>query len=284
MTLALVALALAACFGAPEPVTIRGYDGHAMEPFISRDGATLFFNSRNGPRDQTDIYWARRINDTTFDFAGPLAGANSDKLDGVPTLSLDGAFAMISVRAVAEQGATVWTGAWDGRVVHGLALQRVLSPGPLPLFNMDIEMSADGRRLYFTDNRWSPFGPPSTSDFHLAVRENGAWRRAPEFDSWFDRIMGSREIVRRLRRCNRAPRGVPALARIHRPVPSASPGLERGRFPLLLALRGARGRLHADGRRAHGEDPARDGAVREDRSQHHRRESHLADSRDAQLA
>ncbi|MDZ4777547.1 MAG: hypothetical protein SGJ23_12250 [Alphaproteobacteria bacterium] len=188
MTPALVALALAACFGAPEPVTIRGYDGHAMEPFISRDGATLFFNSRNGPRDQTDIYWARRINDTTFDFAGPLAGANSDKLDGVPTLSRDGAFAMISVRAVAEQGATVWTGAWDGRVVHGLALQRVLSPGPLPLFNMDIEMSADGRRLYFTDNRWSPFGPPSTSDFHLAVRENGAWRRAPEFDSWFDRI------------------------------------------------------------------------------------------------
>ncbi len=26
-------------FRSPEPVTIRGYDDHAMEPFIKRDGA-----------------------------------------------------------------------------------------------------------------------------------------------------------------------------------------------------------------------------------------------------
>lgn len=188
MIAALAALALASCFGQPQAVTIRGYADHAMEPFITRDGQTLLFNSRNGPRDQTDIFVARRIDDTTFDFVGPLRGANSNKLDGVPTLASEGTFAMISVRDVEKAHATIWTGVWSDNGVSGLALQRALSPGRLPLFNMDVELSADGQRLYFTDNRWTPFGPPTTSDFHLAVREHGAWRRAPEFDHWFARI------------------------------------------------------------------------------------------------
>src|ERR671926_14237 len=34
-------------FGTPQRVTIRGYDGEAMEPFITRDGRYLFFNNRN---------------------------------------------------------------------------------------------------------------------------------------------------------------------------------------------------------------------------------------------
>lgn len=188
MWLKALALTLAACFGAPQPVTIRGYDDHAMEPFISRDGQTLFFNSRNGPNDRTDIYAARRVDDLTFDLMGPVRGANSDKLDGVPTLARDGTFGLISVRSVNEAHATIWTGRWDRRGVSDLVLQRALSPGRLPLFNMDIELSADGNRLYFTDNRWVPLGAPATSDFHLAVRENGVWRRAPEFDPWFARI------------------------------------------------------------------------------------------------
>ncbi len=194
MMLKFAALALAACFGAPEPVAIRGYDGHAMEPFISRDGATLFFNSRNGPRDQTDIFRADRIDAHTFMFRGPVAGANSPMLDGVPTMSRDGAFAFISTRSVEARHATIWTGRWTGADVGALHLETALSPGNLPLFNMDIELSADGQRLYFTDNKWSPFGPPSASDFHVAVREGAGWRRAPELDFWFARVNGARTL------------------------------------------------------------------------------------------
>lgn len=190
----LAALALAACFGPPQPVTIRGYDGHAMEPFISRDGRTLFFNSRNGPRDQTDIFRAERIDALTFAFRGPVSGANSAMLDGVPTMARDGTFALISTRSVEARHATIWTGRWTGDDVGALRLETVLSPGKLPLFNMDIEISADGQRLYFTDNKWSPFGPPSTSDFHVAVRAGGGWRRAPEFDFWFARVNGQRTL------------------------------------------------------------------------------------------
>lgn len=181
------AAVLAACFGAPQSVALEGYSGHAMEPFIARDGSALFFNSRNGPSDQTDIYWAERIDDLRFRFRGAVAGANSDALDGVPSLARDGTFALISPRAFEARHATIWTGRWDGRALSALQLQTALSPGPPPRFNMDAEISADGARLYFTDNIWAPV-MPRTSDLRLAVRVNGVWRRAPETDAWFARV------------------------------------------------------------------------------------------------
>ena len=39
-------------FEAPRAVVLRGYGGDAMEPFVTRDGRWLLFNTRNGPRDQ----------------------------------------------------------------------------------------------------------------------------------------------------------------------------------------------------------------------------------------
>lgn len=183
----LAAAALALCFGAPQPVAIEGYAGHAMEPFISRDGGVLFFNSRNGPSDQTDIFWASRIDDLHFRFRGPIAGANSTALDGVPSLARDGTFAFISTRAYDTRHATIWTGRWDGNAVSALALQTALSPGAPPWFNMDAELSAGGDHLYFADSQWAPLLPRS-SDLRLAIRTAGAWRRADASDDWFAHI------------------------------------------------------------------------------------------------
>jgi len=39
--------ASAADFARPEPVRIEGYDDHAMEPFLTRDGRVLLFNNSN---------------------------------------------------------------------------------------------------------------------------------------------------------------------------------------------------------------------------------------------
>jgi hypothetical protein len=180
----LTALALAACFGAPQPVEISGYSGHAMEPFIARDGATLFFNNRNGPSDQTDMFWASRVDDLHFRFRGPVTGANSQELDGVPSLARDGTFAYVSPRIADGRAATIWTGRWSGSAVEAPVLNHALSPGRWPLFNMDVEISANGARLYYTDNRWAP-GIPRSSDLRLAVRANGRWQRAPGADARF---------------------------------------------------------------------------------------------------
>src|ERR1700719_4761516 len=63
-------------FGNEIPVTITGDTvPDAMEPFISPDGNTLFFNSLNNGTTTT-LYYATKVNDSTFTFAGGLTGAN----------------------------------------------------------------------------------------------------------------------------------------------------------------------------------------------------------------
>lgn len=178
---------LSLCFGPPQPVKIEGYTGQAMEPFISRDGQTLFFNNRNGPSDQTDMFWASRIDDTHFRYRGAIPGANSAELDGVPSLARDGTFAYISPRIAKGRAATIWTGRWTGDSVELSTLNRALTPGRWPMFNMDAEISADGQRLYIADTRWAaPF--PRKSDLSLATRTKDGWRRADEFDYLFTNI------------------------------------------------------------------------------------------------
>ena len=184
----LAAAALALCFGPPQPVAIEGYAGHAMEPFIARDGQTLFFNNRNDPARETDLHWASRIDDAHFRYRGKIASANSNHLDGVPSLARDGTFAFTSLRAFESGGATIWMGRWCGDAVTALNLESALRPGPLPRFNMDGELSASGAHFYVTDNRWALIGGLRSSDIRLGVRNNGHWRRAPEFDSWFAAI------------------------------------------------------------------------------------------------
>lgn len=184
----IAALTLAACFAPMQPVAIEGYAGHAMEPFIARDGATLFFNNRNEPARETDLHWATRIDDTHFRYQGKLTSANSDHLDGVASLARDGTFAFTSLRAFESRGATAWMGHWNGAAVSALNLETALRPGPPPRFNMDGELSASGAHFYVTDNLWALIGGLRTSDIRLAVRENGRWRRAPESDSWFTAI------------------------------------------------------------------------------------------------
>jgi hypothetical protein len=186
----LSAAVLAACFAAPQPVRIDGWSEDAMEPFISRDGRFLFFNSSNAPGRQTDIYWARRIDDLDFAFQGPVPGANSPALDGVPSVARDGTMSLISPRDYDRLHATVWIGRWTGRSVQALSPQPALAPARAGGFNMDAEISADGRRLYFTANDWAPDGPPRTSVFRLARRTTAGWRIDPDADSWFAGING----------------------------------------------------------------------------------------------
>jgi len=188
MDLGLVASALAACFAPMQPVTIQGYSDHAMEPFIARDGQTLFFNNRNEPVEETDLHWATRIDDLTFRYRGRLASANSSHLDGVPSLARDGTFAFTSLRAFASRGATIWMGRWTGDAVTQLELVTQLRPGAPPRFNMDGELSASGDRFYVTDNLWAVIGGLRSSDIRLSIREHGQWRRAPEYDAWFAAI------------------------------------------------------------------------------------------------
>src|ERR1700689_2216705 len=89
-------------------VSIRGYDGDAMEPFLSRDGKILFFNNLNDPKVNTDLYWAERVDDLTFQFKGEVGGVNTPALEGVASLDRDGMFYFVSPRSYDRTASTLY--------------------------------------------------------------------------------------------------------------------------------------------------------------------------------
>lgn len=164
-----LAVAIDDSFSAPRPVEIAGYAGDAMEPFLTRDGRWLLFNTRNGPKDQTDLMLARRIDDTHFAFVGPLAGANSSSLDGVASVDRSGHFFFVSNRDYDRTGNTLWSGSFaDGQVRDVRPLRTDFTPRKLLRLNIDLEVSADGDELYVAENRWDLLRRRPASS-HLAV-------------------------------------------------------------------------------------------------------------------
>ncbi|MBY9005267.1 MAG: hypothetical protein KGD63_00755, partial [Candidatus Lokiarchaeota archaeon] len=84
-------------FSNEQKITILGYDSDAMEPYISRDDYYLFFNNYEGPNDK-DLYYAERLNSTTFQFKGEVEGVNSLSVDGNPSMDNYSNFYFISTR------------------------------------------------------------------------------------------------------------------------------------------------------------------------------------------
>ena len=70
-------------FTNPQRVTMRGHSDDAMEPFLTRDGKYLFFNNSNDPQANTNLHWAERIDELTFQYKGEIGGVNSAALEGV---------------------------------------------------------------------------------------------------------------------------------------------------------------------------------------------------------
>jgi len=177
----------AADFGDPKPVRILGYDGDAMEPFLSRDGRYLFFNNRNDPAVNTDLFWAEWIDDLTFRFLGPLTGANSPDLDAVASMDKDGQFYFISSRDYAATGALIHRGRFHNGRVDDVTVVAGLVSKARPGFNFDAEISADGSRLYYVESRRGAHD----SRLALADRVDGGFVRDVRSDDLLRRVNGA---------------------------------------------------------------------------------------------
>lgn len=165
-------------------MTIAGYAGEAMEPFLSRDGRTLFFNNRNDPGVQTDLHWAVRTGPAAFRYRGPVAGANSAALDGVPTLAGE-RFCFISTRSYERTLGTVYCGQWrDGRAAN-VTLQRAAGPRVRGEVVFDVELAADGATLVLAQGRFDGGAVPSTGDLRLARRQPGGFALDAAADATF---------------------------------------------------------------------------------------------------
>lgn len=162
MVLALSSTPAAAtgAFSNPQLVTIEGYSGTAMEPFISPDGQYLLFNTSNVAPNIPTLQMATRVNAQTFEYQGEIQGEGVNEpgsLSGTPTLDQSGDLYFISTRSYGETLSTVFTGQFSAGTVTGVALVSGISSAPF-FVDFDTSVSRDGSRMYV-----------SVGDFHGGV-------------------------------------------------------------------------------------------------------------------
>ena len=166
-------------FGPPQPVAILGYAGDAMEPFIIKDGRFLLFNNSNQPPTDTNLQFAERIDDLTFDYRGELSGPNSTALDAVSSMDAAGNLYFVSTRSYATTLSTIYRGQFADGVVSGIELVAGVSPQQPGIVNFDVEISADGATMFVVDGDFSG-GLLAAADLVIAAREGATFRRLPE--------------------------------------------------------------------------------------------------------
>ncbi len=159
-------------FQDPQRVTIAGYEGDAMEPFISRDGKYLFFNNLNEPSVNTNLYWAERIDDLHFKYRGELQGVNTPALEGVPSMDRNGNFYFVSNRSYDQTASTLYRAKFANGVLAGVELVPGVSLAKPGIVNFDAEISADGNTLYFVESQFNFFRQPESARI-LIARRNG---------------------------------------------------------------------------------------------------------------
>jgi hypothetical protein len=159
-------------FGVPQRVTITGYDDHAMEPFLSRDGNTLFFNNSNHPSENTNLHYAIRVNDVTFEYQGAIGGINTEYLEGVATLDSEGKMFFVSTRNYFETLASVYTGQYSNGQIANVEIVQGISKNTAGWLNFDVEISSDGNSLFFVDGRFDENGGPYEANIFVASRKS----------------------------------------------------------------------------------------------------------------
>lgn len=153
-------------------VTITGYDSNAMEPFITRDGEYLFFNSLNDG-DDTSLYFATYASDASFRLADKITGVNrtSPHLDAVASMDDDGEYYFISTRAYPWSYKNVYTGIFsDGAVAAPSAVDGDFYIEKAGWIIMDAEVSPTGEELYFVNAYFSGGSYPKTARIGVATR------------------------------------------------------------------------------------------------------------------
>ena len=144
-------------FGFETDVNIVGLTFDAMEPFISPDGNYLFFNNVNDGVN-TKLYYATKINNSTFTFIGELSGTNqitTPHLDAVADMDSNGNFYWTSTRNYPTELDNLYCGAFNSGSV--MNIERVHGDFNMTLpgwLIMDHGISSDGEFLYFNNARF----------------------------------------------------------------------------------------------------------------------------------
>jgi len=175
-------------------VTINGYYLDAMEPFITKDGSFLFFNSLNDGQN-TNLYYAAKLDETNFDFKGEITGVNGKPphLDAVASMDENNNFYFLSTRDYPNIIQNYQTGEFNnGNVVNVRPLKGniyINSPGWII---MDAEINKDGNLLFYSNTHFSGGTIPDESMLGIAEKS----------DSLFNKISSSGIILKNINDSN----------------------------------------------------------------------------------
>ena len=164
-------------FTQPVKVEIIGYNGNSMEPFISRDGNTLLFNNLNSAAENTNLHWATKINDTTFQYKGEITGINTIDLEGVASLDNNGNLYFVSTRNYTNTLSTLYQCKFSNGSATNVTLVNGISRLQAGWLNFDVEVSADGQMLYYADSEFDQNLNPKTADLVIAQKNGADFKR-----------------------------------------------------------------------------------------------------------
>jgi hypothetical protein len=139
-------------FPNPQPVTILGYTGSAEVPYLTPDGNYLIFDDRTDPgTPNVKIHYAKRVNDTTFQYVGQVGNVNFPGTINFE-MTLDDHnnfyFTRIDVPPHPNGQPSLYRGVWQNGTVTGIAPVPGLTQAP-GVINQDSTPSHDGRQLIF---------------------------------------------------------------------------------------------------------------------------------------
>ena len=176
-------LATAADFANPERVTIVGWTDDAMEPFLSRDGRWLFFNNSNDPSVNTDLHYAERVDDVTFQYRGPIGGVNTTSaLEGVASEDDAGELYFVSTRSYGTTMSTIYRGPFAAGAVASVELVAGVPASAAGRVIFDAAVSPDGATLAFAEGTFTAAGGPTDAELFLAARTATGFARVPAGD------------------------------------------------------------------------------------------------------
>lgn len=164
-------------YTSPQRIRLLDYTDDVMEPFLTQDGQMLFFNNLNVPTVNTNLHYAGRVNDTTFHYLGEVPGANTNALEGVPSMDTAGNLYFISTRSYDQTLSTLYKGVFQQDTLTEVQLISGVSREQAGWVNFDAEVSPDGHQLYLVDGRFDADGGPYTADIVLAEQMAGNFRR-----------------------------------------------------------------------------------------------------------
>ena len=161
-------------FGSEIEVTINDLSFDAMEPFISSNGTYLFFNNLNDGIN-TKLYYATKINDSTFNYVGELTGTNQTTpphLDAVADMDSNGNFYWTSTRNYPTELNNLFHGTFSvGNVSDIERVQGDFNMNTPGWLVMDHGISLDGQFLYFINARFDDVNCQGPCETTLGVAQ-----------------------------------------------------------------------------------------------------------------